>query len=75
LNNIAPLSGAAWTGMVQNGSQQGWRTSLVHPLRPGPTQPGTPQPCGRALCLQAMACLKTKRPNPTSGTTLFEFTI
>src|SRR5277367_4207209 len=70
---MAPLSGAGCTGMVQNGSQEGWSAFRNHPLRPGPTQPGTPQPCGRATTLQAFACGKTNRPNPTSGTTNFDF--
>src|SRR5580704_813789 len=48
LNNIASLSGAVLTGIVQNGSHEGWSAFRNHPLRPGPTQPGTPQPCGRA---------------------------
>src|SRR5580693_3927801 len=73
LSNAPSLSGAGRSGMVQNGSQQGWRTSNIPPLRPGPTQPGTPQPCGRAPSFPTMIRRKTERPSPTSGTTNFDF--
>src|ERR1700685_4145067 len=55
------------------GLNRGGGPPNIPPLRPGPTQPGTPQPCGRAPRLPTLTRRKTERPSPTSGTTNFDF--
>src|SRR6204780_3305136 len=55
------------------GLNRGGGPPNIPPLRPGPTQPGTPPPCGRAPRLPTLTRRKTEPPSPTSGTTNFDF--